>query len=359
MKTLEKLQSQSYCHVPMQWVGPLNIGGSTPCGDLQFTGKVPLATFEAPIWNSVARGARISKYAPIQTYFIHSCMTRSVLIKAGSLRLARQFLAQVFEVKNDFIFWTEKTSRFCRYQSVHGEIFGNRVWLRFSFETASASGHNMATKAATYLAQQLLACKKDSEKTWQEEFGLELLSDSGNLCCDKKVSSINAVLGRGCHVQAQMRLSKKLCERFLRATPEKIQELCLEKNWVSSVMAGSLHSANAHIANMLLAFYIATGQDGANIVEGSQSQSICEIEDQDLLLTCRFPHLIVGTIGAGKAFGQECLAQLGCSGEKDSKQRLAQLMAATALCGELSLLGALANPGELLRSHERIERGQV
>lgn len=33
-------------------------------------------------------------------------------------------------------------------------------------------------------------------------------------------------------------------------------------------MAGGVQSANAHFANMLLAFYLATGQDAANIVEG-------------------------------------------------------------------------------------------
>ena len=65
-------------------------------------------------------------------------------------------------------------------------------------------------------------------------------------------------------------IPRKLVERYLHTTPEKIAELNLRKNWVGTSLAGGLRSANAHFANMLLAFYLATGQDAANIVEGSQ-----------------------------------------------------------------------------------------
>jgi hydroxymethylglutaryl-CoA reductase (NADPH) len=39
-------------------------------------------------------------------------------------------------------------------------------------------------------------------------------------------------------------------------------------------------------------------------------------------------------------------------------RRLACLCAATVWCGELSLLAAQTNPGELMAAHRRIERGQ-
>jgi hydroxymethylglutaryl-CoA reductase (NADPH) len=37
-------------------------------------------------------------------------------------------------------------------------------------------------------------------------------------------------------------------------------------------------------------------------------------------------------------------------------RRLAVICAATVLCGELSLLAALTNPGELMAAHVRLER---
>src|SRR5690606_41507566 len=51
----------------------------------------------------------------------------------------------------------------------------------------------------------------------------------------------------------------------------------VDKNYLGSLAAGSLCSANAHYANMLLAFYLATGQVAANIVEGSQGITTTEI----------------------------------------------------------------------------------
>lgn len=39
--------------------------------------------------------------------------------------------------------------------------------------------------------------------------------------------------------------------------------------------------------------------------------------------------------------------------------RLAVIAAATVLCGELSLLAAQTNPGELMRAHVHLERGNT
>ena len=75
---------------------------------------------------------------------------------------------------------------------------------------------------------------------------------------------------RGKYVVAELVIPGKLCSRYLKTTPEKIAELNVKKNLIGSVLAGSTRSANAHFANMLLAVYLATGQDAANIVEGSQ-----------------------------------------------------------------------------------------
>ncbi|HPT16162.1 MAG TPA: hydroxymethylglutaryl-CoA reductase, partial [Kiritimatiellia bacterium] len=187
-------------------------------------------------------------------------------------------------------------------------------------------------------------------------------SISGNYCCDKKASAVNGILGRGKRVVAETRIPRRLVERYLHTTPEKIVELNWRKNWVGTALAGGVRSANAHFANMLLGFYLATGQDAANVVEGSQGFVLAETRDDALDFSVTLPNLIVGTVGNGKGlpFVEENLRALGCREPREpgaNARRLAAICAATVLCGELSLLAAQTNPGELMAAHLRLERG--
>jgi len=50
---------------------------------------------------------------------------------------------------------------------------------------------------------------------------------------------------------------------------------------------------------------------------------------------------------------------MGCQDERapgDNARRLAGICAGVVLCGELSLLAAQTNPGELVRTHMELER---
>jgi hydroxymethylglutaryl-CoA reductase (NADPH) len=193
---------------------------------------------------------------------------------------------------------------------------------------------------------------------------LRYVSISGNYCTDKKVSAVNGILGRGKNVVAEVTISPQLCQRFLKTTPEKIVALNIKKNLLGNIVAGGLRTANAHFANMLLGFYLATGQDAANIVEGSQGMVYAELREKNLYFSVTLPNLIVGAVGSGKnlAYVAENLRILGCDqpGEPGyNARRLAVIAAATVLCGELSLLAAQTNPGELMRSHVKLERRTI
>ena len=77
--------------------------------------------------------------------------------------------------------------------------------------------------------------------------------------------------------------------------------------------------------------------------------------------TATLPNLIMGSVGNGKGldFVEQNLALLGCKEEREpgaNARRLAIWCAATVLCGELSLMAAQTNPGELMRSHLSMER---
>ena len=170
-------------------------------------------------------------------------------------------------------------------------------------------------------------------------------------------------MGRGKNVIAEIIIPRRICERFLRTTPEQIVALNSRKNHLGGILAGSVRSANAHFANILLAFYLATGQDAANIIEGSQGIVHAETRDGDLYFSCTLPNLIVGTVGNGKgaalATVEAHLQALGCREPRpagENARRLAAICAATVLCGELSLLAAQTNPGELMRAHLALER---
>lgn len=335
-----------FAQVPMKAIGPLAIWLDDTCESL----KVPLATFETTLWPSVNRGAKLSRLAGgIKTYCLSNTMTRSIILAAPdtatALRLSQSWQCEALQPV------VAQTSRFAQLVELQPEIVGNLIYLRCCFTTGDAAGHNMTTKASDALLKHLLA----------QHAELEYVSISGNICTDKKVSAVNSLLGRGKHVLAELRIPREMCEKHLRTTPEKLLQLHQYKNLTGGILAGSLRTANAHYANMLLATYLATGQDAANIVEGSQGITHVAVQNGDLVFSVKCPNLIVGTVGNGKGldFVQHNLKQLGCLTKRPSGEnsiRLAKIIAAVVLCGELSLMAAQTNPGELTRSHMLFER---
>lgn len=335
--------------VPMKTVGPVRVTGPEVDEEV----RIPLATYESPLWPSVDRGARVSRACGgIRCVVVDDRMARSVVVQAPSAvdaaavaRAARVRLADLQAV-------VAGTSRYAQLVDVHTQVAGNLLFLRFELTTGDASGHNMVTKAADALLQWLL----------REYPALAYVSVSGNYCTDKKVSAVNGILGRGKYVVAEATLSAETCDRLLKTTPARVAELNLKKNLIGTMLAGGLRSANAHFANMLLAFYLATGQDAANIVEGSQGFVHAETTGEGgLYFSCTLPNLIVGTVGNGKdlPFVQRNLEALGCAAARPAganARRLAVLCAAAVWCGELSLLAAQTRPGELMRAHEALER---
>ena len=333
----------------MRFVGPLKLSGPVIEGDYE----VPLATYETPLWPSVNRGARVSMQCEggIKCTVVDERMTRSVLFEAPDATAALQALEQIkagFPALGKIV---EGTSRFARLIGLNSQIAGNLLFLRFEFSTGDAAGHNMCTQAAEALMDHIL------ERHPELQYG----SISGNYCSDKKATAVNGILGRGKYVVAELVIPEKICRRYLKTSPEKVARLNTRKNLIGTMLAGGLRSANAHFANMLLGFYLATGQDAANLVEGSQGLTMAEERDGGLYFSVTLPNLVVGTVGNGKGldFVLENMKRMGLDAEREpgeNARRLACLCAATVLCGELSLLAAQTNPGELMDAHRRLER---
>lgn len=345
---ITSMDTETATAVPTRWVGPMRMSGAVN-GEVE----VPLATFESPLWPSVGRGASISREVRdgVIVTIVGERMTRSTLFVAPSASIAdagaREIGARLPELRE----LTATSSRHARLIDAHTEIVGNLLFVRFAFETGDAAGHNMVTKAADTIMRRIL--------TWG--LRLDYGSVSGNFCSDKKTSAVNGILGRGRSAVAEMLIPHEIVVRRLRTTAHAITELSVRKNLVGSTIAGSLRTANAHYANMLLAIYLATGQDAANIVEGSQGITYAEARDEGLYFSCTLPNLIVGTVGNGKHHPdiERALERMGCREAREpggNARRLAALTAATVLCGELSLLAAQTNPGELMATHLQLER---
>lgn len=332
----------------MHRVGPVKIISK----DIQEEVLLPLATLEAPLWPSTHRGARVCTQAGgIRAVVVHDYMARSILLEADSVLDLQQALLDFRSRQNEMQAVVSETSRYAQLVDLNTQLVGSLLYIRLSFQTGDAAGHNMATLAADRLVGWFLA----------EYPRLRYVSVSGNYCSDKKVSAVNGILGRGKYVVAEVTIPASLCRRFLKTTPEKLVQLHIKKNLLGNIVAGGLRTANAHFANMLLGFYLATGQDVANIVEGSQGLVHAEVRGEDLYFSVTLPNLIVGSVGSGKdlAFVRENLEILGCLEKREpgaNARRLAVIAAAAVLCGELSLLAALTKPGELMGSHLKWER---
>ena len=340
--------STSHAAVPMQTIGPVKLIGPEVDGEI----CVPLAPYETPLWPSTQRGARVSVRAGgLRAVIVDERMTRSVLLEAPHAVRAVEVVHDLPNRRDEMKAVVASTSRYARFDDLHTQVIGNLLFVRFELTTGDAAGHNMVTAAADRLLAWL--CENYSDLTYG--------SISGNYCTDKKASAVNGILGRGKYVVVDCTVPRRIVERYLKTTPEKMVDLNWKKNWIGTSIAGGIRSANAHFANMLLAFYLATGQDAANTIEGSQGFTHAENREGDLYFSVTLPNIIVGTVGSGKdlEFVRHNLHAMGCLDQRETganARRLAVLAGATVWCGELSLLAAQTNPGELMAAHLKRER---
>ncbi|MDR2106921.1 MAG: hypothetical protein LBO73_00095 [Holosporaceae bacterium] len=334
--------------IPTKVIGPMKICCNGEPSELC---SVPMATFEIPLWHSAQRGALLSKKtAGICVGLIDDVMTRSVIFEAPDLFSA---LSCKSRIENSFESVAEvvaKTGSFAKLKSMHAENIGRLLYLRLGVETGNAAGHNMVTKAADAVAAFIVGSVCEN---------LVFLSVSGNCCTDKKVSAVNGILGRGKRVSAEIIVPRAPCIKILRTAPEQIVDLNVKKNLLGSILSGGIRTANSHYGNAVLAIFLATGQDAANVTEASQGITFAEVSRGDLYFSVNLPNVIVGTRGSGKNFPfvLKNLELMKCQpSDPFSSGRLAMLIAGSVLCTELSLMAALCNPGELTAAHLRLER---
>ncbi|WP_281194184.1 hydroxymethylglutaryl-CoA reductase (NADPH) [Halorubrum sp. F4] len=321
--------------VPLGVAGPVAVDGGAFEGD-RF---LPMATTEGALVASVNRGCSVVDAAGGATARVTKRgMTRAPVFRVADVAEAEALVEWVRDNEPALREAAESTTSHGELLDVTPYVVGNNVYLRFRFDTKDAMGMNMVT-IATGEACDVLEAETDAE----------LVALSGNLCSDKKPAAVNAVEGRGRSVTADVEIPREVVEARLHTTPEAIAEINTRKNHVGSAKAGSL-GFNAHVANAVAAMFLATGQDAAQVVEGSNAITTAEATaDGDLYVSVSIASLEVGTVGGGTKLPTQAagLDVLGVRGGGDpagsNADALAEAIAVGALAGELSLLAALGS----------------
>ncbi len=337
--------------VPVGVIGPLRLRGEYVDGDVY----VPLATTEAALVASTNRGCAAIREAGGATVRVEDVgMTRAPVFRTSGVDQSRRFLAWIREHHEEIRAITEGTSRYLRLLEIRPAMFGSSVFLRFKFDAGDAMGMNMAT----------IACDKVVTEYIEPETGISCIALSGNYCVDKKPADINFQEGRGKRVYAEIVLEAPVLKRSLKTTARDLVEAQYRKNLLGSIAAGS-KGFNAHYANVLAAFFIATGQDPAHVVEGSLGVTCIEPRGPEAVFASVYlPDVPVGAIGGGTALAtqREALELLGvvpdCERPGAAARRLAEILGGAVLAGELSLMAAFTSH-DLARAHERLGRGKL
>jgi hydroxymethylglutaryl-CoA reductase (NADPH) len=329
--------------VPVGLAGPLRVNGAHAFGDFY----VPLAATEAALVASYSRGAQV---------VTASGGAAAVVLNEGVAR-APGFVFTTLAEAALFVGWA--SASFETFKSVaatttrHGELVdmdltveGNHVHVRLEYTTGDASGQNMVTLATEAVCRHIAEHAPVRPVRWFVE---------ANTSGDKKASTHSFLTVRGKKVSAEVVVPADLVERHLHTTPQAMTAYS-HMAALGGVMSGTI-GVQGHYANGLAALFIACGQDAACVAEAAVGVTRFEVRDDGALYAAvTLPNVIVGTVGGGTGLPSQraCLEILGLAGPGQARA-FAEVTAAVALAGELSIIGALS-AGHFTRAHELLAR---
>lgn len=339
-------ESVTYCEnligataIPLGIAGPLKLKSDT----LDDEYYIPLATTEGALVGSVNRGSKaITLSGGVNSFALRVGTTRGPVFYVGSLENNKKLRAWLKDNEDKIAKIPEPTSPFIKYTKMIVSGTSDYVYINFYFDTQDAMGMNMATIATQLIADYI-----------QLETGFKNIAVASNYDSDKKPSWANFVHGRGFQVRAEATIKAETIQSVLKSSAEKIYETWLAKCMIGSALVGSL-GFNSHFANIVAAFYIATGQDPGHVVEGSMGITSTKVlPNGDLYIAVYLPAVMIATVGGGTKLNTQQESQK-IIGVKQSNQ-LAEVLGGAVLAGELSLLSAIAECS-LARAHERLGR---
>ena len=329
--------------LPLGVAGPLRISSFAKASEDKKNYYIPLATTEGALVASVSRGCKAIGLSGGATVSVENVgVTRGPVFETSGIKESLKFENWLNKNFNLLKFEAEKTSSHLKLKKLGTRIEGTYVYVRFYFDTQGAMGMNMVTIATDEMSRFI-----------EKNIKVKCLSVSGNFCIDKKPAWLNFISGRGKKVWADVILKKEVVKEVLKTTPKNFFEVWLAKCMIGSAMSGSL-GFNAHFANIVAAFFAATGQDLAHTVEGSMGITTSKVlKNGDLYVSVYLPAVMIGTVGGGTTLKtkQEALSIIGAK----TSLELAEVLGGAVLAGEISLLASLAE-GTLSKAHQRLGR---
>lgn len=355
LETIDAQNKEKYAHncenilgfvpLPVGIAGPLLIDGKYASGAY----KIPLGTTEACLVASVHRGAKaIARADGCTTNVHHVGISRAPVFLVENPLTAEEYAQKMdpfFDAMNESLKKISQHTRLLRYEIVCEKKY---VYVRLWFATGEAMGMNMATIATKHLADNFLENIVDGT----------LIATSSNWCSDKKACTSHTENGRKYSVDATVFLDAENLAA-LHVTAETLMHVYAAKIVGGSVLAGAL-CANAHHANIVAAFFAATGQDLAHTVEGSLGFTKMEAKNNGIEVHVHLPAIVCGTIGGGTKLPvqRQFINVIGLQhapGEGSQSMEMAEVLAAGVLAGEISLLCAIAQQ-RLAKAHDDFRR---
>mmetsp|Transcript_1520 Transcript_1520/g.3958 ORF Transcript_1520/g.3958 Transcript_1520/m.3958 type:complete len:628 (+) Transcript_1520:436-2319(+) len=339
-----------YVPLPVGLVGPLTINDESV--------YVPMATTEGCLVASSNRGAKaITQGGGARAKIVRDGITRAPCLRMNTAMEAADLKIWCEKPQNFAILKQafESTTSFGKLKECNPTVAGKNVYLRLVCFSGDAMGMNMVSKGSLAVIETL-----------QKYFPTcQLVALSGNMCTDKKAAATNWLYGRGKSVVVECVIPKEVVRTTLKTTVSALVHTNLNKNLIGSAMAGAIGGFNAHASNIVTAVFLATGQDPAQNVESSNCITLMEEEvNGDLWMCCTMPSIEVGTVGGGTSLPAQaaCLEAIGCKGggvtPGANAKKLATVVAAATMAGELSLLSALA-ANTLVQAHMAHNRKPV
>ena len=330
--------------VPIGLAGPLLVNGEHAQGEF----FVPLATTEGTLVASYSRGMKLCRLAGgVTTTVVDDRMQRAPVFSFANAREARDFAAWLDEHFAEIAAAAEQTTSSGKLLDIQKFSASKLLYTRFNYSTGDAAGQNMTGKA-TFNACAWIKRNYPGEL----HFVLE-----GQFATDKKTSVVNMLHTRGKRVVAEITLPADLVNEQMRVSTDKLFAARL-RGQLGAIMSVTNNNGN-HSANGITAMFIATGQDVANVAESSALYGFTELlPNGDLYASVTLPSLIIATYGGGTGLAtqRECLELLDCYGT-GKVRKLAEIIAATVLAGELSL-GSAVVAEEWVQAHDDLGRNR-
>ncbi len=329
--------------VPLGVAGPLLVDGEHAAG----TFYVPMATTEGALVRSYERGmvALTRAGGAVARVYVDENRVSPIFPFAG-VEQAHAFCRSLPESLTEIRRQAESTTRHGKLLRLEPHVVGRQVIVNFCFSTGDAHGMNMIVKATDR------ACRWIVDNTAADRY--QIFSGYNS---EKRASGALLAGGKGKKVTAGARIPGRVLSAYLHVDVEQMADMW--RHTVSGHLQAGALGYNGHYANGLTAMFIAHGQDVANVANSAVGITTFEpAGDGDLYASVTLPSLTVATVGGGTGQGtaRECLEVLGCAGQGKAL-KLAEIVAATVLAGELSMGAAIAS-GEFVAAHEAYGRNR-